>query len=117
MATSIWAIVVIIGACIIGSLGAMFLKKATLKISFFNIKSIIFNKELMIGVLFYAVGTVVFIPALKYGELSVLYPFVATTYIWVSLFSIKFLNEKMNRFKWLGIICILIGVSFIGIGS
>jgi uncharacterized membrane protein len=58
-----------------------------------------------------------FIPALKGGDLSVLYPFVALAYIWVSLLSVKFLGEKMNKFKWLGIALIIIGVSFIGIGS
>ena len=29
----------------------------------------------------------------------------------------KFLNEKMNRLKWLGIITIVIGIIFIGIGG
>ena len=65
----------------------------------------------------YALGTVLFIPALKGGDLSILYPFVALTYIWVSLLSVKFLGEKMNFMKWMGISLIIVGVSFIGIGS
>ena len=36
---------------------------------------------------------------LKGGDLSILYPFVALTYIWVSLLSVKFLGEKMNLIK------------------
>ena len=75
------------------------------------------NYHLFGGVGLYAIGTILFIPALKGGELSVLYPFVALNYIWVSLLSVKFLGEKMNRFKWLGIALIIIGVSFIGLGS
>ena len=65
----------------------------------------------------YGISTILFIPALKGGELSVLYPFVALAYIWVSLLSVKFLGEKMNKVKWLGIALIILGVSFIGLGS
>ena len=65
----------------------------------------------------YAVGTILFIPALKGGDLSILYPFVALAYVWVSLLSVKFLGEKMNLVKWIGIALIIIGVSLIGIGS
>ena len=69
------------------------------------------------GVALYGVGTVLFIPALRGGDLSVLYPFVSLNYIWVSLLSVRFLGEKMNRLKWLGVALIILGVSFIGIGS
>ncbi|MCH8312753.1 MAG: EamA family transporter [Nitrospinae bacterium] len=78
---------------------------------------IIKNYNLLIGIFFYAIATLIFIPALKFGELSVLYPFVATVYIWTTLFSIKFLNENMNKWKWFGIIFIILGVSLIGFGS
>ena len=75
------------------------------------------NYHLFGGVILYALGTIFFIPALKGGDLSVLYPFVALGYIWVSLLSVKFLGEKMNKFKWIGISLIIIGVTFIGLGS
>jgi drug/metabolite transporter (DMT)-like permease len=75
------------------------------------------NYNLFGAVALYAIGTALFIPALKGGELSVLYPIVALTYIWVSFLSVKFLGEKMNKLKWLGIALIILGVSFIGLGS
>jgi drug/metabolite transporter (DMT)-like permease len=115
MATESWAIGLVIFASAIGSLGPIFLKKASDNISF-NLRCF-FDKKLIAGVLFYGMATVFFIPALKGGELSVLYPLVATTYIWVSLLSVRFLNEKMNKFKWIGILSIILGVAFIGIGS
>ena len=65
----------------------------------------------------YELATIVFIPALRGGELSVLYPFISLSYVWVSLLSIKILKEKMNSFKWMGVALIIIGVSFIGFGS
>jgi len=59
----------------------------------------------------------IFIPALRGGDLSVLYPFVSLSYIWVMLLSIKMLGEKMTKLKWLGILLIISGVSLIGLGS
>ena len=55
--------------------------------------------------------------ALKYGELSVLYPIISTGFVWVSFLSVYFFNEFMNFEKWLGIIAIIIGISFIGMGN
>ena len=116
MATQLWAIGLVLLAAFMGTLGPVFLKKGSAKVKA-DIFSFIMNKNLIIGVFFYGIGTILFVPALKGGELSVLYPLVATTYIWVSLWSMFLLNEKMNRLKWMGIILIIIGVSLIGIGT
>ncbi len=116
MATELWAIGLVVLAAFLGSLGPIYLKKSAKDFGL-NLKKLIRNRNLIIGLVFYAVGTVLFIPALRGGELSVLYPLVATTYVWVSLWSVKFLNERMNRFKWLGILIIIIGITFIGFGS
>jgi len=115
MGTPIWSMAVISVACIVGAYAAMLLKKASARMSF-SFK-FLFSKELITSIGLYGFSTVMFVPALKFGELSVLYPLVATTYIWTSLFAIKFLGEKMNVWKWFGILVILIGVSFIGLGG
>lgn len=116
METQLWAIGLVLLACFIGSFGPIMLKKASGKISL-RIKELIKNYYLISGFLFYALGTILFIPALKGGELSVLYPLVATVYIWVSLWSIKFLKEKMNKHKWIGVLLVITGVIFIGLGA
>ena len=116
MATELWAIGLVILATLVGSFGPILLKKASAK-SLSKIKSLMTNYHLFGGVSLYAVGTILFIPALKGGDLSILYPFVALTYIWVSLLSVKFLGEKMNSIKWIGVALIIVGVSLIGIGS
>lgn len=116
MATQPWAIGLVILATLIGAFGPILLKKASAK-KLSSIKSLATNYYLFGGIALYGIGTILFIPALKGGDLSVLYPFVALTYIWVSLLSVKFLGEKMNKYKWIGIALIIIGVSFIGIGS
>jgi drug/metabolite transporter (DMT)-like permease len=116
MKTELWAIGLVLFATSLGSFGPLFLKKASGKISL-NVKSLLMNRNLLIGLFFYAISTILFIPALKGGELSVLYPFVALVYVWVSLLSMKFLGERMSRMKWFGVLLILVGVSLIGLGS
>lgn len=116
MATQLWAIGLVVSATLVGAFGPILLKKASAK-RLSKIDSLLTNYHLFGGVALYVLGTILFIPALKGGDLSVLYPFVALSYIWVSLLSVKFLGEEMNRLKWAGIALIIIGVSFIGIGS
>lgn len=116
MPAELWAIGLVITATLVGSFGPILLKKASAK-KLSKISSLMKNYHLFGGISLYAIGTILFIPALKGGDLSVLYPFVALSYVWVSILSVKFLGERMNRVKWIGIALIIIGVSFIGIGS
>lgn len=115
MATELWAVGLVLLGTILGSSGPIFLKKASNQVHR-NLKSL-FNWNFVFGVGAYGLGTVLFIPALKGGDLSVLYPLVSVTYVWVSLLSVKFLGEKMNTKKWMGIGFIILGVAFIGMGS
>jgi len=116
MTTELWAVGLVLIGSIIGAFGPIFVKKASDSFSL-NIKKIIQNKNLILGLSCYAFGTIVFIPALKGGDLSILYPLVSIGYVLTCLYSIKLLKEKMNKLKWLGIILIMIGVAFIGIGA
>lgn len=116
MTTQLWAILLIITATLIGSFGPILLKKASEK-KLSSLSSLMSNYHLFGGVALFGVGTVLFLPALKGGELSVLYPFVSLSYVWVSILSVKFLGERMNGSKWLGIALIILGVSLIGIGN
>lgn len=116
METELWAIGLVISATLVGSFGPILLKKASAK-KLSSINALMKNYHLIGGFLLYGLGTILFIPALKGGSLSVLYPFVALAYVWVCLLSMKFLNERMNLYKWMGISLIIVGVSFIGMGS
>src|SRR3989338_11045786 len=98
MATQLWAIGLVVLATFVGAFGPIVLKKASAR-KLSNIKSLLVNYHLFIGILLYGLSTILFIPALKGGDLSVLYPFVELVYIWVSFLSIKFLGEKMNKYK------------------
>lgn len=87
---------------IIGSFGAIYLKKAS--------NNGILNKDLIIGFILYITGILTFVPALMFGELSILYPIISLSYVWVALISIKVFNDRMSNIKWIGIILIILGV-------
>jgi len=109
-------IILVVIAALVGSAGPIFIKKGADKMTR-QIKTIIFNRNLIIGVFFYGISSLIFIAGLRFGDVSVLYPFASTSYIWISFLSVKYLNEKMNKSKWIGISLIIVGVSLIGLGS
>ena len=116
MTTTVFAIIGSLVAALIGSFGTYFMKVGSAKVTR-KVFDNLYNFHLYIAVLFQLLSSLVFIFSLKFGEVSVLYPFAATTYIWTSILAVKYLGEKMNRYKWSGIVFILIGVSFIGVGA
>ncbi|MEM3127227.1 MAG: EamA family transporter [Candidatus Woesearchaeota archaeon] len=79
--------------------------------------ALLLNYSLWLGFLFYGMGALLLIYALKYGELSVLYPVIATSYIWVALSSAFLFAEPLSLVKISGILTIVFGVSLISYGS
>ena len=75
---------------------------------------ILTNIPLFGGLACYGISTILLVLALRYGELSVLYPIIALTYVWVSVLSVGFLGESINVFKFLGLVFIVLGVAVLG---
>jgi len=99
-----------------GAFGSIYLKKGSRNLSrdlFKNIFLILKNYELLFGLGIFFFSSFFYVWALKQAPLSIVYPITSFTYVWVSLFSIKFLGEKMNKYKWLGILFIILGVFLI----
>ena len=124
MATELWAIVLVIFATFVGAGGPILLKKAANRIDrsiFTSFRSLLSatvgNRFLIIGILLLAVALILYIFALQGADLSVLYPLVSLTYVWVSLLSVRFLNERMNAAKWAGVFVIVAGAFLVGFGS
>ncbi|MGV8150725.1 MAG: EamA family transporter [Candidatus Woesearchaeota archaeon] len=109
------AILLVITCTLFTSIGQILMKMGAAKTgSFFDV---ITNVPLILGFLSYGIGAVLLIISLKYGELSLVYPFIALSFIWVSILSIYLFNEHVSVWNWLGLTAILIGVSLIGYGS
>lgn len=55
--------------------------------------------------------------ALRDGELSILYPIIALTYVWVTILSVLFFHESLNPLKLAGVAIVVAGVAVLGRGS
>ena len=72
---------------------------------------------LIAGLALYGGFTLLMVLALREGELSMLYPIISLTYVWVTLLSYTVLGERPNAFKIAGIVVIVIGVAVLGRGG
>ena len=75
------------------------------------------NYPLMLGYAMHACNAFLLILALREGELSLLYPIIALTYVWVNLLSTYFFRDEMNFWKGLGIALVIGGVALLGRAS
>ena len=116
MKTQFWAIALVICATFVGSWGSLLLKKGVDGISL-SILNIILCKKIFLGIVLYFISSLGFVWALKGGELSVLYPMVSLSYIWVTVMSYVFLNEQINTLKIVGVFLIIFGVILVGLGN
>jgi multidrug transporter EmrE-like cation transporter len=72
------------------------------------------NVPLIAGYTLYGSNTLMMILALKNGEMSLLYPIIALTYVWTTLLSYTLLGEPSNIYKNVGILTIVLGVAVMG---
>lgn len=72
---------------------------------------------LFAGYCLYGISTVLLVLSLRRGELSVLYPIISLTYVWVLLLSVAIFGESLNFWKIAGVASIVAGVSFLGRGG
>ncbi len=112
------AILLMVLCTIFTSTGQLLWKKGIMSVNLFSLGSLlgsVLNAPLLLGFLSYGIGAFLMLLAFRRGELSVLYPIIATSYVWVSLFSPwLFPSDAMNGWKWAGVITILISVSLLG---
>jgi uncharacterized membrane protein len=83
----------------------------------FSIATLLFNIPLILGVFSYVLGAVLMLFAMKSADLSLIYPFIALSFIWVAIFSNIFLGELLIFGEWMGIALIIFGVVLIGRGA
>jgi len=115
MKTKLWAIILVLLCTGLTASGQILLKKgvqtASLDLTIFQ------DYQLVLGSFLYVIAAFLLLLALKDGELSVLYPLFATSYIWTNLLAISFLGEAITMLKWAGTGLVILGVTAIGIGG
>ncbi|MBM3740546.1 MAG: hypothetical protein FJW39_32760 [Acidobacteria bacterium] len=75
------------------------------------------SPRLFAGYALYGLSTVLLTVALKYGELSLIYPVIALTYVWVTALSVFVFGETLNPFKVVGLCTVIFGVGILGRAS
>ena len=101
---------------LLGAAAQILFKMASANFSL-NVVALATNVPLIAGLLLYGGFTLLMVLALRQGELSMLYPIISLTYVWVTLLSYTLLGEKPNLFKNIGITVIVIGVAILGRGG
>ena len=114
--TKPWALGLMVICALFTSSAQILYKMGANKLSF-NIISIITNWQLILGITFYGLGAILVIIALRGGEVTVLYPIITSSYIWVAIASIYFFKEIVNLSRWIGIFLIILGILMIIFGA
>ena len=99
---------------ILGAAAQILLKTGANHLGHPTLWSLITNTALLGGLSLYGVSTLLLVLALKDGELSLLYPVIALTYVWVTVLSFLVFHDRLSPIKSIGIAIIVLGVAVLG---
>jgi multidrug transporter EmrE-like cation transporter len=116
MTTPVSSMVLVLVGSVIGSVGAIFLKSGAHAVNR-RWTSIAFNWRLAVGIGAYLSSSVLFVKGMSNGELSVLFPLVSLGYVCTLVWSRLFFNEVITKVKLAGVGLILVGITFLSLGS
>jgi multidrug transporter EmrE-like cation transporter len=102
---------------LLGAAAQVLMKTGANQLSGSSPIDILTNPLLFAGYCLYGLSTVLFILALRDGALSILYPVIALTYVWVTILSVWIFHEVINVWKVAGIGVIVMGVAVLGQGN
>ena len=107
--------VILISACtLVSATAQMLMKVGMTHVSGLDPIALATNLPLVAGYALYGVFCLMMILALRQGDLSVLYPIISLSYVWVAALSYMFFHEPMSPLKVTGIVIIMLGVALLG---
>jgi multidrug transporter EmrE-like cation transporter len=114
MSTPIASIIMFVIAALLGAVG-QFLYKSGADQATSGLASYVFNLRILGGVVCYIGVMVLFVAAFKRGgELSVLYPIYASTFIWAALVALWAYGVPIKPVNVLGMILLVAGMFCMG---
>ena len=112
--TPVISIVSYLFAAFLGALGQYLYKEGAVQVQLSNLASVFTNPRILLGILCYIGVMSLFVLGFKKGgQLTVLYPVYATTFIWAALIGFFVLGENFTLFRVLGTVLIIAGVVFV----
>jgi small multidrug resistance pump len=107
-----------VGLVIFGTLLAaaaqVLIKRGATGLESKHVIDMITNVNLMAGYALYAAFTLLLSLALRDTELSILYPIISLTFVWVAILSSVIFGEQLGPLKMIGIAIICCGVALLG---
>jgi multidrug transporter EmrE-like cation transporter len=79
-----------------------------------TLEGTVFNISLVLGAGLYFVNAVLFILIIKNMDISVAYPTMSLSFVWVFIISYLAFNEPLSPWSLFGVVMIIIGVVFLG---
>jgi drug/metabolite transporter (DMT)-like permease len=76
-------------------------------------RRIVSSPLVLVGLVCYAVGAVVWLIVLSRVNLSLAYPLLALSYVVVTAAAQLFLGEQVSPLRWLGVVIVSLGVAII----
>ena len=111
------SVALVFGCTFLGAAAQILMKTGANHLPHPGLVAMITNLPLMGGYTLYGISTLLLVLALRDGELSLLYPVIALTYVWVTVLSFLILHDQISPFKLAGIVVIVIGVAVLGRGG
>ncbi len=104
----------VFGCTVLGAAAQILFKTGLKQMQQLSLLSVAANVPLMAGLTLYGLSFLLLVLALRDGELSILYPVISLTYVWVTLASMIWLGEQISGLKAAGITIIIVGVALLG---
>ncbi|HII72144.1 TPA: EamA family transporter [Candidatus Woesearchaeota archaeon] len=114
--TKPWAILLVIITTLFSSTGSLLFKVGMNRFGW-SIEGVLAAYPVIIGGIVYFMGFILLTYSYRHGELSVLFPFISLSFIWVTLLSWLVLGEIITLAEILGVAAIVCGVVLIGLSS
>jgi len=108
------ALALVFGCTILGAAAQILMKTGANHTAQAGVMAMIVSLPLLSGYALYGLSTLLLVLALREGELSLLYPVIALTYVWVTVLSVVIFHDRLNPFKLIGIVIVVTGVAVLG---
>jgi drug/metabolite transporter (DMT)-like permease len=82
-----------------------------------NVLRSVSSPILWLGIVIYALNFFIWILVLYKIDISIAMPVGSTCYIFVPVMAVLFLHETVSPLRWLGVLCIVLGIHFVAQGK
>ena len=103
-------------AALVTSFAQLMFKRSVGKVnSLGQLVGLLKNRGVLLGLLAYGVGFLLYLAGLSGGQLSVVFPIFASSFIFVTLISATVLHERITLMRAAGVLLVFLGITIVAI--